>query len=349
LDTVSGYTTTYNCIEMHYPFQECIRSLLGFCDEVCIADAGSTDGTVEVLQQMARVERRVKIVIAPVNFEHPRWAIHQDGFLKAKARALCTADFCWQTDTDEIVASAYFQAVRSVTPIVRTHPVVMLPMIEFWGSFQRVRADFMSWKPRLSLNDARITHGIPNRSKEFDRAGHPYPRPYESDSCNYIYKESEEDVPIATPLPPGVPALHTLNASQYEQVFNQCITMLPSVLHVSWLDLPRKISHYRQFWKKFHSSMYNLEIADTAANNVMFDKPWSAVTDSDILAKAAELERIGPRNFHHKIKATEIGRTIPFNGEIPDELAAWYARERRQHTHALGGDQPRTAFSQPVA
>mgnify|MGYP003950051315 CR=1 FL=1 len=44
--TLSGYTTTFNCFEKRYPVRECVESLLRFCEEVVVVDAGSTDGTI---------------------------------------------------------------------------------------------------------------------------------------------------------------------------------------------------------------------------------------------------------------------------------------------------------------
>ena len=43
--TISGYTTTYNCLKEDYPFLESIQSMLGFCDEVVVVDGCSDDGT----------------------------------------------------------------------------------------------------------------------------------------------------------------------------------------------------------------------------------------------------------------------------------------------------------------
>ena len=58
--TISGYTTTYQCLQRHYPVKECVRSLLGFCDEVVVVDAGSTDGTIEVMNQLQREDSRLR-------------------------------------------------------------------------------------------------------------------------------------------------------------------------------------------------------------------------------------------------------------------------------------------------
>src|SRR5262249_42499798 len=98
---------------------------------------------------------------------------------------------------------------------------------------------------------------------------------------------------------------------------------MPYVLHVSWFDLRRKIEHYREFWPKFHASMYNLAEPDTAERNVMFDKPWSMVTDEDIVIKADQLKLIGPRTFHTKLNPEKKGNTIPYVRPIPQALTLW--------------------------
>ena len=58
-------------------------------------------------------------------------------------------------------------------------------------------------------------------SKEFDTKGHEYPRPYESDTCDYINT--------------------TGNVRVSFHQFNQSSPI--SIWHVSWLDLVRKIEN----------------------------------------------------------------------------------------------------------
>jgi hypothetical protein len=326
--SIAGYTTTYNCFSKNYPFQECVESLLGFCDEVVVVDAGSTDGTIEEMSRLARIESRIKFYVEPVDFSHPRWAIHMDGYLKAKARSRCTATFCWQTDTDEIVPSEDYQMVRALPDALREfmteRPVIYLPMVEFWGSFARIRADFFSWKPRFSVNHPDIVHGIPVQYQRRDDHGFEYPQPFDSDSCNYIWKDTQESVRMLIPM--KTDELNPESAG-YEASFNQALKALPCVLHVSWFDLKRKIEHYREFWPRFHASMYNLADPDTPERNVMFDKRWSEVTDSDIALKAAELSKIGPRTFHTKLNPEKVGKTIPYNRPIPASLQRWATKD----------------------
>jgi len=330
MPTIGAYSTTYNCLSMHYPFREAIQSWLGFADEVVLVDAGSTDGTWEELTRLSVFEPRVKVFQAPVDFSHTRWAIQMDGLLKAKAREKCTAEYLWQVDTDEIIVPDDFNRIRQLpevlSSVLKDRPVVFMPMVEFWGTLDTIRADFLSWKPRFSPNDPRITHGIPLEFRMVDRWGNEYPRPFESDSCNYIWKDTRESVPMFFPMELPTKAM---DANEFDTFFSDSLRRFPSVLHVSWLDLKRKLEHYRGFWPSFHASMYNLDEPDTPKKNAMFNKRWSEVTDSDIEEKVRELKERGPYFFGDKGKQKQKGLVCPYRGVIPEPLRAWAAHTIR--------------------
>ena len=72
--------------------------------------------------------------------------------------------------------------------------------------------------------------------------------------------------------------------------------------------MSRKIRHYRSYWSKFWCSLYNKVYEDNAQNNVMFDVPWSEVTDEMIEKRSKEMsEGTGGWIWHQKWN----GRNIP--------------------------------------
>ena len=151
---------------------------------------------------------------------------------------------------------------------------------------------------------------VGGNSKEWDEDNHEFPRPYESDTCDYIN-----------------------TAGNVRLSFHQFSTGSPiSIWHVSWLDLTRKIQNYKDHWHHFHNSMYNLKRKDTAKNNVMFNKPWSKVNKADITIMAQKLYDSGPRTFHEKVNDWS-GSVIqlPNPQSIPRRVSQWFNKNVRSH------------------
>lgn len=310
--TVSGYTTAYNCIKQNYPFVKCIESMLRFCDEVCIVDGGSTDGTWETLNDLASKNSKLKLKQIPRDWNHPRHAIF-DGAQKAESRAMCTGDFCWQMDSDEIVheddAQKILDLCKKIPPKVE---IVSLPVIEYWGGPKKVRCDIQPWKWRLSRNLPHITHGIPTDLRRTDTNGDIFAAEG-TDGCDMIRKDTGERIPHVTFHTQDTEAMRQAACSgnlqalqQYEIWFNNVIKSLPGVHHYSWYDIPRKMRLYRDYWTRHWNSLYNKSLEDTVESNMMFDLPWSKVTDEMIEKRSQELkEKTGGWIWHRKWQGQE--------------------------------------------
>ena len=303
--TIGAYTTTYNCISQGYPFEECITSLASNFDEVIVVDAGSTDGTWERLQEI----EGIRVYQHSVDFEHPRWAIHSDGDLKAKAREYVTSDWCWQMDVDEVVHNDIREKLqRLLRTLPKGYDLLSLPVVEYWGSTGKVRMDVNPWKWRISRNKEHITHGIPAELRMKDDDGHLYAS-RGTDSCDYIDKDSYKRIQHATFYDETAHEIRTKGlqgddtaVKVYEDWLNQIVDLLPTVYHYSWYDIERKITSYQGHWNSFWRSMYDLELEDTPENNVCFDKSWHEVTQDDIKVLAQRLEEEqGGHVFHKKI------------------------------------------------
>ena len=326
---ISGYTTTKDCIEQNYPWKQTIQSLLGFCDEVVIVDGGSKDGTWEELQELAEKEEKIVIHQQVRDWDHERFAVF-DGLQKALARSLCTGNFCWQMDSDEIVHEDDYAKIRNLCKnFPNNMDLIALPVIEFWGGPEKVRADIFPWKWRLSRNKPYITHGIPAQLRKFDENGHVYSAPG-SDGCDYIRSDSFEVVPCGNFYTQDVDNVRKQvnvnpEAKQaYQQWFDGVTSSFPSVYHFSWWDLERKIKTYRDYWGKHWKSLYNEGKEDTPENNMMFDCSWADVND-DMITQRAQLmkEKLGGWVWHTKWNGKDQTTHIETNKPLPSVIESW--------------------------
>ncbi len=313
--SISGYTTTLNCLQQDYPILDCVRSMLDFCDEVVVVDGGSTDGTWEELQKLASDDNRLKVEQVLRDWSYKRFAVF-DGAQKAEARKRCSMEYCWQMDADEIAPPGTGEKIKT---FIRSWPsavdLVSLPVVEYWGGKDKVRIDVNPWKWRLSKNAPHITHGIPAELRREDAEGHLYAHPG-TDGCDYVHSETFERIPHASFYNESAhnARLHALNGNDdaleaYGSWMQNCVDLLPFVEHFSWENIERKIKTYRNYWQKHWESLYDIKQEDTAENNMFFDKPWSEVTEKEIKNLAQKLSKeTGGHIFHTKI---DWGRKTP--------------------------------------
>ena len=305
--TISGYTQTKNCIEQNYPWEQSIKSLLGFCDEVIIVDGGSTDGTWEKLLDIQKADARVKPFQVLRDWNDKRFALF-NGQQKAEARERCTSDFCWQVDIDEVVHENDYQKILDlVKRLPKGVDLIALPIIEYWGGPEKVRVDINPWKWRLSRNNKNITHGLPKAHRKFDEAGTMYS--LGSDGDDYIFKDTLENVPFVSFYTKEVDnaRVHAMGGDKealafYEKWLNDVMQNLPGVYHYSWYDLERKIHTYKEFWSRHWTSLYNHVQDDIPENNKFFNKKWIDVTDIEIKELAIKMKQeLGGWIFHNLI------------------------------------------------
>ena len=324
---ISGYTTTYNCISQKYPFKQSIKSLLGFCDEVVVMDGGSNDGTYQELVEWSENEPKLKVYINPIDWNAKGSAV-EDGKQKARARDKCTMEFCWQQDVDEIVHETHYE---KITKLCRQFPkfidLISLPVVEFWGGYEKVRLDINPWKWRLSRNKPEITHGIPKHLQMFHEDGTPYAK-MGTDGCDYIHKETHELIAHASFYTQQIhdvrmAALHRIPEAMasYQGWFDNLVKNMPGVFHYSWFDIERKIKTYSKFWQKHWESLFDIKQEDTAENNMFFDKPWSEVTDNEITELAKKLaSEMGGWVFHSKVDFTKPTPHLTLNMNPPEVM-----------------------------
>lgn len=99
-----------NGIDLDYCWREAIQSMLPFCDQVCVCDAESTDGTREELEEWKKREPKLKVVdmkwpdpVGNPQF-YPEW-------LNVPIKALDTEHACY-LDADEVFDPSGYDRIR---------------------------------------------------------------------------------------------------------------------------------------------------------------------------------------------------------------------------------------------
>jgi len=282
---ISGYTTTFNP-NKYYPWRECIKSLLGFCDEVVVADGGSTDGTYEELKEWKKTEPKLKVYKRRWRDDEPG----MDGILKAYARALCTQEFCWQQDADEIVHEKDYNEIKKLCiEMPRRVKMLTLPVLDLYGSSTTVRTDRGLWKWRLSRNLPEITHGIPVELRKKNEAGKVYCDKNICDGCFPINSSTGKMIDgQATFVTPDLAKVMEKDTKKYKEMMIEAFKESPSVFHYSWHNLVRRINVDLEFWDKQWSSLDQSAIPPET--RFFPGVPRDKITPELIAAKAEEMK-----------------------------------------------------------
>ena len=252
---ISGYTTTYNA--MNYPFEECIKSMLGFCEEVVVLDGVSDDGTWEKLEELAKQDSRVKLYQNQFDWENEPTI---DGMQKAYARALCENEYLWQQDADEIVHEDDYEKIKLITKrFPKTHDILHLPVVELWADPYHATGRRHCWKFRMSKNKPEITHSVCNHARlTNEKTGRVYSKK-NCDGCCYVNTMTYEPLSNVGFYNEQIELARLHMPDAYAQGINEVFEKIPSVWHTSWMDISRKLEQLKPegMWDKLWSGLYN--------------------------------------------------------------------------------------------
>lgn len=327
---ISGYTTTRNCVDIDYPFEEAIRSMLDFCDEVVVADSSDKeDGTAEKLTELMNEFDKLKVFHVDVDWSKPNHGIC-DGQMKAVARSRCTGEYLWQQDADEIVEPGIRTKIESLLQQASSYmdqaPLIALPVLEYWGGKGKVRIDVNPWKWRLSRNLPYITHGIPAHLRK-EENGLLYAK-HGTDGCCYINTETGALIPFSNFVTPQVEMLRQKAitdegaAREYGIWLNMVAEHLPTVYHFSWYSIAAKILKFRYFWNGSWLSLYN-EQKPEGWNPFFADKTLDEVSDKEIKELATKLERECGGHIFHKPWNGKKTNHITLDNPVPTIMTEW--------------------------
>lgn len=348
---IYGYTTTRNCINMSYPFEESILNHLDFCDHVVVVDTSDgSDATVERLDNLVNQVNqvgadRLSVYHLDADYNVPNFPL-LDGRTKALARSLCkNADYLWQFDVDEAVMPGSRKAIESFINMCFTensYDVFTLPVVEFWGSsvdekgHAKVRVDVNPWKERVSRNNVQVIHGAPANKMKHEKSVEDG-RYYDfmcpgTDGCNYISSDQHQLVPVGHAYMTNEvedcrrAALNgdELSLKVYQAWLNKLIedSAVPVVFHYSWWSVYHKMLGYEKYWNKFWLAAYNEKRPE--GWNPFSDKPLNEMTDQEKRELATRLEtETGGHIFHTQWKGQKTPHAnVTCQG--PEDMVKWY-------------------------
>ncbi len=135
---VSGFTIVRNAELLHYPFPQCILSILPICDEFIINCGDSSDNTAEQCHKLEQeYPSKIKVI-------YSHWDItNQSGGLQLKvqsdaALSQCRYPWCFYIQADEIVHETDLEKIQQGIVLADARGGVdgiLFDYLHFYGSF----------------------------------------------------------------------------------------------------------------------------------------------------------------------------------------------------------------------
>ena len=123
---ISGFMTLKNVVKTGYPFVEAIAASLPVCDEFLISEGYSTDGTYEICEKLAQLNKKIKVF----RDEWPnirKYSIIAD--ITNKVRDKCTGDYLLSIQANEIIHEKSVAFIRALPEIYSRGTSFSLPFM----------------------------------------------------------------------------------------------------------------------------------------------------------------------------------------------------------------------------
>jgi hypothetical protein len=152
---ISGFMVLKNVLKQGYPFVESIAASLPVCDEMLISEGYSTDGTYEVVEQMATLNKKIKVV----RLEWPttkKYSVIAE--VTNTIRAKCSYDYIFSIQANEILHEenvGFLKALPEICPQVEAFSLPFVHIVKQYKFFEDFRLRFSKNKKEIiAIGDA---------------------------------------------------------------------------------------------------------------------------------------------------------------------------------------------------
>lgn len=111
---LGGSIFVHNAISQDYCIKESVECLKELCDEVVVLDAGSTDGTTELVKSLADSKTMIALC------EHDEWQAKRKelgrevlSYFSNKAKDFLNTEWYFSLQADEVIHEDSFEAIRN--------------------------------------------------------------------------------------------------------------------------------------------------------------------------------------------------------------------------------------------
>ena len=139
---ISGFITLKNVIQTGYPFVEAIAAILPVCDEFLISEGYSTDGTYEICEKMAQMNKKIKVF-------RDKWpSIRRYNVIADvtnMVRAKCSGDYLFSIQANEIIheeSIAFLRALPEIYPKGTSFSLPFIHLVRDYRFYEDFRVRF---------------------------------------------------------------------------------------------------------------------------------------------------------------------------------------------------------------
>lgn len=262
MNSIGAYLYLIRGDEFNFPYQECVRSILPFCDGVHVLTDPRFKDTETVVAKLERLSPKVFVHQEEVDLDDPG----VDGKTKARVRELASEqsyEWLLQMDADEIFREKDIPKINALLEDT-DNDLVSCGVIN-WFNGQHIKVSSPWTKERFSRNVPHVTHGIPVEHRiERDDGLFYVDENAPTDGAGYIDKGGDSiagDVTTFNDLPKLI--AHSKESKHYvNQAFYDSLKNDIWIHHYSWSAIPcrwRRETTWDYFWGILRGKYESLE------------------------------------------------------------------------------------------